>query len=154
MKGRLLDELAQATRSSRCLLTLRLPQLFSRQSSNYILFLFSQYLLWSNWDWFGQLKAVTLARWLIPRQAHAVHSPSPSSWSRAKASRPAISIHPSRWRILQEFINFYPPPVTFFFWRHWTPRCYSSAFAAPAILSKAAFYPSKSKFNKYHFYRN
>jgi hypothetical protein len=27
-----------------------------------------------------------LARWLIPRQAHAVFLPSPSSWSRAKAS--------------------------------------------------------------------
>ena len=155
MKGRLLDELAQATRSSRCLLTLRLQQLFSRRSSNYILFLFSQYLLWSNRAWFGQLKAVTLARWLIPRQAHTVYSSSPSSWSRAKASRPAISIYPSRWRILQEFSNFNHLPLHFIiFWRHWTPRCYSSAFAATAILSKAAFYPSKSKFNIYHFNRN
>ena len=137
-------------RSSRCLLTLRLQQLYSRRSSNYILFLFSQYLLWSNRAWFGQLKAVTLARWLIPRQAHAVFLPSPSSWSRAKASRPAISIYPSRWRILQEFSNLTTSRYIIF-WRHWTPRCYSSAFAAPAILSKAAFYPSKSKFNTYHF---
>ena len=114
MKGRLHDELAQATRSSRCLLTLRLQQLFSRQSRNNILFLLSQYLLWSNRSWFGQLKAVTLARWLIPRQAHAVYSPSPSSWSRAKASRPAISIHPSRWRILQEFSNFNHLPLHYF----------------------------------------
>ena len=72
MKGRLYDELAQATRSSRCLFTLRLQQLFSWRSSKSVLFLFSQYLLWSNRAWFGQLKAVTLARWLIPRQAHAV----------------------------------------------------------------------------------
>jgi hypothetical protein len=47
-----------------------------------------------------------------------------------------------------------PPQAIFSSRRHWTPRCSSSAFAAPAILSKAAFYPSKSKFNKYHFNRN